>query len=681
MKKSLMVLLIFAGFIWLPAAAQQFSLELNRPVRITPFNTQAKIYTRITNLMGTQIEFSITREQDLPDGWSSSICFGLSCLRDDISFASTTIGPGETDSFAVYITVSDSLASGDVSFTVGTGKGVDKQTEHLTFTAITEGIDLLVVDSGREDDYESYVESLLPEGSTAATWNAWSGIPSGTDLAHFSQVYWLTGTARDALVAEARTAIETYLDGGGKLMISGQNIASGLCDVAGADYSVEGCTFLNGYLHAAYSADTAGAALLSGVAGDGLGHGLDFAITGGTGADNQSSPDGVTATNGGAAFLEYNGTDHDGGIRYASGDTRLVYLPFGLEGVADESSRQTIVDRAAAFFADTTAPEIGVGIFQNPYLTSYLDLYMIGSEALDAASLQMTVGGSDVTLALLDGYKNVWRGDYKLQSAGVVAVALAAGDIAGNSNSANSSFGAAKISAGRGGVAVSADGAAQLTVKPGTLKKDAFIVVASGTDRWTGGGKHEALPEMTYLSRAQNKNSSEYSFSPRNILGGETASISFSWDASRFDADDLNRLAIRRSEEGVPLETWVDGGSRNATAAVNELGAFSFGPDGDSQALRVDRTYALLAQNRPNPFNPVTTIQYEIRAEQRITLEIYDVAGRLVKSLERGTLPPGEHTAVWRGITDDGYKAPSGVYFARLVAGKNQQTRKITLIR
>ncbi len=680
MKKPFLLVLLLIGMGALSVGAQSFSIDLNQPIRIVSLNSTEKIYTKITNLTDADLEYTITRVEELPEGWTSSICFSQ-CLRPDIAEGSATLGPGVTDSFSVWINTWGDDGSGDIQYTLSTGKGDGKQSLVLVFTAISEAVDKLVVDPGLTDNYETYLTDLFPEGDLVGTWNAWMASPTPTDLAHFSEVYWLTGMADDPLDSLARSAVGSYLDNGGKLLISGQNIASDLCDTLDINFSETECAFVGDYLHATYSTDHAGATELSGLPGDGLGNGLDFAIAGGTGADNQSSPDGVTATNGGAEFLDYDGTDFAGGIRYADGATRLVYLPFGFEGIADESSRQEIFDRVAAFFADSTAPEITVGVFQNPVLTSYLDLYVIASEGLDPASIQMSVGGSDVTLSLLDAFHHVWHTDYKLQAAGAVSVALSAMDISGHTGGVETSFGVAKIKAPRGGVASSTDGVAQLTVKPGSLKRDAFIVVVSGTDRDAEWNKQIDLPEMISLTSGQNKKPSSYIFSPRSILAGESASISFRWSASRFNENDLERLAVRRLNDAEALETWVDPESRRATASINELGAFSFGPEEGTRALQVDRAYALLSQNHPNPFNPVTTIHFEIRAQLRVTLEIYDVAGRRVKSLENGTLQPGDHTAVWRGETDEGIGAPSGVYFARLVAGKTQQTRKITLIR
>jgi hypothetical protein len=92
------------------------------------------------------------------------------------------------------------------------------------------------------------------------------------------------------------------------------------------------------------------------------------------------------------------------------------------------------------------------------------------------------------------------------------------------------------------------------------------------------------------------------------------------------------------------------------------------------------RSFAL-AQNVPNPFNPATTIAYDLPEPAEVTLVIFDVAGRRVRTLVRGLQPAGRHTALWAGTDDAGRRVASGVYFYRLVAGAHSATRKMVMLR
>ncbi len=89
-----------------------------------------------------------------------------------------------------------------------------------------------------------------------------------------------------------------------------------------------------------------------------------------------------------------------------------------------------------------------------------------------------------------------------------------------------------------------------------------------------------------------------------------------------------------------------------------------------------------LRQNVPNPFNPVTTIAYEVPAGGgRVTLQVFDVGGRLVATLVDGAEPEGERSVTWRGVDEEGRELPSGVYFYRLVAPGYETTRKMLLLK
>ncbi len=88
-----------------------------------------------------------------------------------------------------------------------------------------------------------------------------------------------------------------------------------------------------------------------------------------------------------------------------------------------------------------------------------------------------------------------------------------------------------------------------------------------------------------------------------------------------------------------------------------------------------------LYQNEPNPFNPSTTIRYFVGAECAVSLEVYDIAGRLVRRLESGRVGTGMRAVEWNGLDERGNRSSAGVYFYRLRAGKNTLSRKMILVR
>ena len=89
-----------------------------------------------------------------------------------------------------------------------------------------------------------------------------------------------------------------------------------------------------------------------------------------------------------------------------------------------------------------------------------------------------------------------------------------------------------------------------------------------------------------------------------------------------------------------------------------------------------------LGQNRPNPFNPETSIPFSTAAAGRVTIRVFDVAGRLVRTLVDRAMPPGDYVARWNGESDLGGRAASGVYFYRIVYPNGEMSnRKMTILR
>jgi hypothetical protein len=88
-----------------------------------------------------------------------------------------------------------------------------------------------------------------------------------------------------------------------------------------------------------------------------------------------------------------------------------------------------------------------------------------------------------------------------------------------------------------------------------------------------------------------------------------------------------------------------------------------------------------LGQNHPNPFNPTTAIPFSISETGRVSLNVYDAGGRLVRRLVDGVSERGFHAATWDGRDNRGSSVGSGVYFYRLTAGKVVRVRKMVLLK
>jgi len=180
------------------------------------------------------------------------------------------------------------------------------------------------------------------------------------------------------------------------------------------------------------------------------------------------------------------------------------------------------------------------------------------------------------------------------------------------------------------------------------------------------------------------------------------AGLAISWNTN--PANDLSYYMVYRgSSEGfvpgpgnrvaTPTEPeWFDGdwtwnsGYYYKVAAVdvhgNASGYALLAPD-DVTGVETPKApeASYLAQNYPNPFNPMTKVEFGLVAPGRVSLRIYDAAGRLVRVLAEGGRPAGRYAELWDGCDASGRAVASGVYFYRLDAGAFTQTRKMILLR
>jgi len=83
----------------------------------------------------------------------------------------------------------------------------------------------------------------------------------------------------------------------------------------------------------------------------------------------------------------------------------------------------------------------------------------------------------------------------------------------------------------------------------------------------------------------------------------------------------------------------------------------------------------------PNPFNPATTLHFGLPAAGHAELRVFDVQGRLVRTLVDGQRPAGAGQVNWDGRDHDGRQVASGTYYARFVAGGRTSVKPLVLVK
>ncbi len=127
----------------------------------------------------------------------------------------------------------------------------------------------------------------------------------------------------------------------------------------------------------------------------------------------------------------------------------------------------------------------------------------------------------------------------------------------------------------------------------------------------------------------------------------------------------------------------ISAGDINAnpvTIIADNFGQFS------SDMVNLDESFLLpidfaLHQNYPNPFNPSTIISYDIASNSNVLLEIYDMRGRIIKSIVNQKQALGRYEVEWRGIDNLGKQVAAGIYFSKLTSGNKVFHRKMILMK
>jgi hypothetical protein len=88
-----------------------------------------------------------------------------------------------------------------------------------------------------------------------------------------------------------------------------------------------------------------------------------------------------------------------------------------------------------------------------------------------------------------------------------------------------------------------------------------------------------------------------------------------------------------------------------------------------------------LEQNYPHPFNPATTIRYQLPKATQAVLKIYNIFGQEVRTVVNARQSAGVNTVVWDGRDESGKEVSSGIYIYRLQTGEFIQNRKLSFVR
>jgi C1A family cysteine protease len=337
-------------------------------------------------------------------------------------------------------------------------------------------------------------------------------------------------------------------------------------------------------------------------------------------------------------------------------DTTYYYTIWAFDTMEHYSAAES----TEAIPVDDAPPEFAISVFQNPYVTHHLDIYVIPSEPIVHQSLVVTVGGEEVATDTLPGESGVARCDYRIGGSGVDSIVACGSDLKLNDGCSKREYAATLVSADAGGLAVSADGGLLLDIPGGLLSDDLYVLVTRSTE--------EPGPMICL-----------YDVSP--TLGEMAGAARLAVDCKGFP--DPEHLCLARFEDGdiYPLDSYVDRENGRIVAYTSRFGTYGLLRRPDATVPDLDTGGVKVFQNVPNPFSGTTRIGFAVAGSQPVAVGVFSVKGRLVKNLLDRVLEPGMHSVAWDGTDEAGRKTASGIYFYRITTPSVSETRKMILLR
>lgn len=374
-------------------------------------------------------------------------------------------------------------------------------------------------------------------------------------------------------------------------------------------------------------------------------------------------------------------------VYQAGSDTLTLIPPTGFVGYdtvrlsLSDAEGLTVCDTFCLRYKDTQPPSFVIGIFQNPVVSAYLDLYFFPSEKISQVR-SVTIGSESKTVTLVTALNpSPYHCHHQLKASEVKEVTIIATDTMENVGTTRYAFSASDVFAKAGGIVFSPDSSFSLKIPPAALSKDGFVLCLPNTVP-AGRKSKEHLDVLakqyspgddlryTYQSTATLRQPAKLEFHPSKLMRSN------------------GKIGIIRVDNGQSVyhKTYTNSDGNVFWIYTDKLGTFGVAFDAP-EPPQIIPDQCTLSQNYPNPFNPVTTISFtlpELSSTQFVRparLIVYDLLGReVIRLLDKPCLP-GVYQLTWNGRNAAGIPLASGMYFYTLEYGQFYKSRKMVLIK
>ncbi|MCX5800005.1 MAG: T9SS type A sorting domain-containing protein [Candidatus Eisenbacteria bacterium] len=516
---------------------------------------------------------------------------------------------------------------------------------------------ILLVDDDGGSSYESYYKAALDaNGYTYANWVVKTqGSPSLSELNKREIVIWFTSLQSSVtLTGLDETNLQSYLNAGGTLFFSSQ------------DYLTERFeTFAQNYLHVQDFIPDVASTSETGVSGDPISNGLSLT----TSYPFYNYSDDVTPGPNAGAILT-NSTSNPGALRYPASGTaayKVVFFAFPFEAVANgtaPNNRATVIKRVVDWLLapqDYQPPSIAVtspnGGEEWEVDTEQQIGWIAGDNAtVDSVSIYYSTDGGasfPYTIATREANDSTFTWTVPDTPSDSCVVKVVAYDSSLNETEDVS------------------DALFTIAPPPDTTSPSITVVRPNGgevfysdspdTIRWIASDNIGVDSVSIYYSI-----NAGATF-PYTVATGEANDSVYAWTVPDTPSDSCVVKIVAYD------------GSLNTAEDISDAIFTISSPMGVNPIAEVAK-FGLL-ENHPNPFNPVTRIEFGLDEQARVSLRIYDISGKVVRTLVQESMSAGRHNATWNGEDESGMAVASGIYVCRLEAGSKTALRKMVLLR
>jgi hypothetical protein len=653
----------------------------------------------ITNVHAVAInEFDATIAWSTSTAASSKVYYGTTPALGDETETSSGL-------FVVHAATLDGLEPDqtyyyDVESVDHQGNAVrdDNGGAHYTFSTDRNRDVLLVIGDASFDKTHRYANAFARNGWSYTLWEGpvvaapFVGDKS-VGMASYKAVVWQTGLEQYPMLTDAaRDSISRLNDLGSRFAIFSHDVSWDFCATASADYSEERCQWYEDELKAVWQADPLSWTLATGYAGDPISGDYVGGIS-------------YTPHRDGAAGDEVDGIAGDGSFANVWFDNAAP------DDVAIRWTGDNPVGDPSGSVWGGTPNKISSNFFEwahlnnsdddDPVRADVLDKTLIWLIGRDHPSVDLTapLGGEEFTggsisiswtESVADGFSLAARKIYYSDNSGDGWVLLtdAAGpspyvwDISAIPNGAQyrvrvvleddgapiltgadyseSDFVINRAGGDTRGPTVVAG---SITVSPLPIRvPDPVSLTATVTDVYTGNSDISAV-EWSHGETAAPPGSGT---AMTGTFDSPTETASATIDSQTLDSGSETLWVRGQDAAG----QW--GNATSLDVVVNSPAA--------AEEIAIPTRFALY-DCVPNPFNPITTIRFALPEPSMVRLNVYDIAGRRVRSLIDEARPAGFESVVWDGRDDAGHPVGSGIYLYLLEAGDHKDTKKMTLLK